>query len=63
MRYFSIVVLAKLDEGNKVHLYDNNGQGWSLVQIQMHAFLGHNSQPVLDRVQFLRLAKANEVLL
>ena len=63
MHYFSIIVLAKLDEGNKVHLYDDNGEGWSLVQIRMHAFLGHNSQPVLDRVRFLLLAKANEVSL
>ena len=63
MHYFSIVVLVKLDEGNKVHLYDDNSQGWSLVQIRMHAFLGHNSQSVLDRIQFLHLAKVNKVSL
>ena len=31
-RDFSIAVLAKLDEGNRVHLHDDNGQDLSHVQ-------------------------------
>jgi hypothetical protein len=41
-RNFSVAVLAKLDEGNRVHLYDDNGQNESLVQVRLYAFLGHN---------------------